>query len=400
MSKKYLLQWLDLIVSQTFDPRKSEPGAITVEQTRSITEKVYVETYEIQARLKNQVFKLNKEKQIRLFISKYHSALVILLDDIMNNKNNIAFDKPHINQARDLIISSLDELLSFIENRFSAYLALDNYVPATYLSVSKKELRFKLDTIRDDLENVIEDKRVTEIVFGNLYSFFNSKRHRQVTFREVFYRKELVQELERLKDSSSVLGMHTAIHELLVYMNFNSNVYMNYYTEMVIEEMNDIKVPDIIAQRLKVLSAELNKLYSNKNASLYPNSEDLKTVLNVWFSNQISNILSGKQEIILSLRQSSAPGNQISQNKPKAKVLCMLPADQIALILRGADELQILKARSMSEVFKTIVPYLSTPNKAELSYDSMRSKSYAAEDKDKEVVIELLQRLIGKIKGY
>jgi hypothetical protein len=54
----------------------------------------------------------------------------------------------------------------------------------------------------------------------------------------------------------------------------------------------------------------------------------------------------------------------------------------------------------MNEVFKTIVPHLSTPYKENLSYDSMRSKSYVAETRDKEIVIETLEKMIKKIKGY
>ena len=54
----------------------------------------------------------------------------------------------------------------------------------------------------------------------------------------------------------------------------------------------------------------------------------------------------------------------------------------------------------MNEVFKTIVPHLSTPYKENLSYDSMRSKSYVAETRDKEIVIETLHQIIEKVKRY
>jgi hypothetical protein len=82
------------------------------------------------------------------------------------------------------------------------------------------------------------------------------------------------------------------------------------------------------------------------------------------------------------------------------KVLCKLSTDQTALLLRASDELKILIAKSMNHVFKTIVPFLSTPNKADLSYDSMRSKSYVAEERDKKIVIETLERMIKQIKEY
>ena len=94
------------------------------------------------------------------------------------------------------------------------------------------------------------------------------------------------------------------------------------------------------------------------------------------------------------------PKQKDSEEKQKQKVLCVLSTDQTGLILRASDELRILVAKSMSEVFKTIVPHLSTPYKEELSYDGMRSKSYVAEERDKQIAIETLERIIRKIKEY
>lgn len=86
--------------------------------------------------------------------------------------------------------------------------------------------------------------------------------------------------------------------------------------------------------------------------------------------------------------------------KQQAKVLCNLSTDQTALVLRAADELRILQARSMRNVFKMITPHLSTPHKKDLSYDAMRVSAYKAEDKDKQIAIAKLKKMIEKIKGY
>lgn len=84
----------------------------------------------------------------------------------------------------------------------------------------------------------------------------------------------------------------------------------------------------------------------------------------------------------------------------KHKVLCTLSADQIALILRAADESQILKARSMNAVFKFIIPYLSTPHKENLSAAAVRSKAYNPEEADRDAAVDALQKIIKKIQGY
>ncbi len=82
------------------------------------------------------------------------------------------------------------------------------------------------------------------------------------------------------------------------------------------------------------------------------------------------------------------------------KIICELSIDQIGIILKAADDIKLIVSRSLSQVFKSIVPYLSTPNKTELSWDSMRSNSYHPEESDKEAAIAALEKLIRKIRDY
>ena len=87
------------------------------------------------------------------------------------------------------------------------------------------------------------------------------------------------------------------------------------------------------------------------------------------------------------------------KNKPQ-KLLCELSVDQMALLLRSAEDLKIIKSRSINSLFKTIVPHLFTPNQKDISPDSMRSKSYVAETRDKEIAIQTLEKMIKRIKEY
>lgn len=87
-------------------------------------------------------------------------------------------------------------------------------------------------------------------------------------------------------------------------------------------------------------------------------------------------------------------------NRDRQKVLCTLSADQIALILRAADESQVLKARSMNAVFKLIIPFLSTPHRESLSAAAVRSKAYNPEEADRDAAVEALHRIVKKIQGY
>jgi len=83
-----------------------------------------------------------------------------------------------------------------------------------------------------------------------------------------------------------------------------------------------------------------------------------------------------------------------------SKLLCKLSADQIGIILKAADDTKTVLASSMSVIFRSVVPYLSTDKNKNLSWDSMRKSTYHIEQSDKDVAIATLEKLILKIKGY
>ena len=89
-----------------------------------------------------------------------------------------------------------------------------------------------------------------------------------------------------------------------------------------------------------------------------------------------------------------------SQPTVVSKLLCKLSADQIGVILKAADDTKVVLASSMSIVFRSIVPFLSTEKIKNLSWDSMRKSTYHIEQTDKDVAIATLEKLILKIREY
>jgi hypothetical protein len=86
--------------------------------------------------------------------------------------------------------------------------------------------------------------------------------------------------------------------------------------------------------------------------------------------------------------------------KQSFKVLCALSVDQLGILLKAADEAKVVLSRSLSMVFKTIVPFLSTDQKKEISWESMRSGSYHPERVDKDAAIAVLEKMIRLIREY
>src|SRR3970282_1262458 len=145
MNQTYLLEWLDLLVTFTLNPSKTDVNTITIVQSEAIIEKTIEQALLIQSQLKIKIFSLNNEKKIKITVENYYSSTIILLDTVMEISQNIEFERLDLKEVINTLITCFNELLSFIETRFSNYLTLDMRVPATYLAVSKKKLKQRID---------------------------------------------------------------------------------------------------------------------------------------------------------------------------------------------------------------------------------------------------------------
>jgi len=221
--------------------------------------------------------------------------------------------------------------------------------------------------------------------------------HHSCTFQEMFYIRDLCRELERLEPSDES-NIYTVLDELLIYLNFNSSSYIENLIYRIAVQIDNFEQRNERMERLlynqkifKQLHRRPDVIFNAKDVGIYQQVEN-------WFSQEIFYL--EKQSHFSFDSQKTETSNRITKNKETQKIVTNLSVDQMALILRAADDLRIITARSLSSVFKNIAPHLSTPNQENISYDSMRSKSYSAESRDKEIVIGTLQQMIKRINEY
>jgi hypothetical protein len=403
MTQPYLLEWLDAMVTLNLNPRRDNFKALTQQQSKEIMEKAVLETQLIQSRMTVQVFSLTKEKQIKVLIGNYHSSLVSLWDSLMLIEKT---NDPEQNSHRKVIstlLCCLDELVNFMESRFEQFLSPDARMPALYAASVKKKLKKKIGLLSVSPQFQSSGKAASEIVFSELYRFANSSKNEKITFRDVLYRKQLVKKLESLKLNDRENTPYNDLDEVLIHLNFNSPLYLNYLTGLLSANVNEPGSLKEKRERLLLYSKELGQIYTNSTISLYKNYPDLNTLIHQWFEQELL-FLEKKQQLVpqedpaaLKIENPAVPKPTV---KGEDKVTCRLSTDQTALILRASQELNVLVSKSMNQLFKKIVPYLSTANKSNLSYDAMRSKAYSVEERDREIVIETLKKIIKCIEEY
>lgn len=400
MIKVYPLEWLDSLILQTFNPKNTVVNSISESDLILISATILKECDTIQIQLKNEVFSLHKKRQIRLLVRKYHSTLIFLLDTVIENRKSEGFQNPNLSNIIETIINTLDELLSFVESRFSAYLSLDERVPITYLIVCRNELELRLEQLKSKIITNEDNRTVLEIVLIFFYKLLKSEPGNKITYRQICYQKELLKKLNAFKEITNSSTIYSSLDELLIELNFNSVTYINYLISRIVESLNSCQTKTEKLSKLLLFFKEFNQLYSNEKMMLESSQQNIKGVLHNWFIHEIDYL---KKEIKYSSDLQNGTTSTQSDSiatQVENKIECILSTDQMGLILRATDESRVLKTRSMSQVFKTIVPHLSTPFKKDLSYQSVRSKSYNAEERDKEIAIQTLEKIIKKIKTY
>lgn len=401
MNQTYLLEWLDSVVTLNLNPKKSALSNLTPLESKAIINKAAEETQFIQTQFTVRVFSLSKEKHIKVLVKNYHSALIGLWDQLIVINKSIETERKDLKEVTTALLAALDELLNFLESRFARFISLDSKIPVSYLSISYKKIKLRIDKLRTSLHFEPNEKMLAEIVFKTLYCFANAKENKKVTFREMLYYKELLGELESLKINKREDLIHTDLMQALIYMNFNSKLFINFYTQAVSMKISEFEQGSDRIGWLLLYAKELNQIAANAAAALNADHPNLKKALLDWFKQEI-NFLKKKENLKTAVCFPYENKKLSQQNpvSPEEKILCRLSTDQTALILRACQELEILVSKSMNQVFKTIVPFLSTPFKKNLSFDSMRSKAYVAEERDKEIAVETLQRIIKQIREY
>jgi len=397
MQGSYALEWLDTLVNVTLNPKRMESTSLTSQQTELIVQTLNKERDELTSLLKTKVLVINNVQEIELMIRQYHAALIILHDKA-NENYNLLEEAIELSLACKAVLTCLEELLSFIEATYFHFLGLDERVPITYLTGTRKDLKIRIDRLNVKLFRKVGDKTLSHIIFEALTNFTNGDPDRHVTFREVLYKKDLVKGLEEIARTKPEQKTDKAINELLIYRNFNKKAYLKYFTEKIADRLNTCEP---VMEKLDLLHfsyKEFKQMYRKPNVKLNPNYDDIEDVVGNWFSEEINYF--EKKFQYQSSQIDDRTGFIQNRTGEKVKVKLALNADQIALLLRAFVEVGILYVQSINLVFKTIIPFVSSIKQDSLSWESMRKRSYTAEDKDKKAVISILEKAIVYVKKY
>lgn len=398
----YIFEWIDSLITKVVNPDLNRLVRLDDGEMEELSLKLLEESVRLKSQIRNQLFTITKHNKKMILVSQYHSTLTLLFNQILRYKKENLNSENHFEKIFLLIQASLEELLTFIESHYATHINPAEKVSVNCYDAIKEEVKGRLSRLKTGLNEEQLQNPTIEIVLKRLQKFTESdfSGHRS-SYRTIFYKKDLMKGLEELQWNAATHEEFSQLDKLLIYLNFNSKAYIKLLIASLKEKADESANTMEKLSKLQFYQKAFKQIHPKPKTILNPHYYSLNLIINNWFKQEIGYL---KETIYMGSEHWSVktPGKLGKEQSSKArqKIKCELSSDQIALILKAADESKLLVASSLSEVFKTIVPFLSTPKKEELSPNAMRVRTYNIEDRDKEIAIESLQLLITKIKQY
>lgn len=394
----YILEWIDLLISQTLNPLTEDFESLTAEWFRAIYPKISKESTRLQLLITQQVFSAKKPSRRNYIVQRYHSTLTLLLSQLNHYQNGEKFKNKELQDILVRLQHCIQNVLYYIENRYAAHLSHEEQIST--LHFKSLQAAFAKDITFLKAKFMGYSHPALNIVFKILDRFTaGTYEDHKITYRAVSYKKALIKGLKELQFAGKQQQQLSEIDRLLIYLNFNSKTYINHLITGFSEKVITLNHSEDGIRALRFHFKTFRQIKAKPGLKFNPHYYDIDTVVSNWFQQELDFYKEFTQYSppLQTSRQDSDVKRPVA---PRAKILCNLSTDQIALILRSADEAKVLQARSLNEIFKTIVPFLSTPRKEELSSQGVRSRMYNVEENDKKVAIDTLERMIEKIQSY
>lgn len=368
------------------------------ESWKSIAE---AENKRIKKALVNEIFSLKKEGHIEMYIQRHQQELIRLKDHLLSyfptEEPSHIGEKPNdektlINLYRT-IYNCLRDLLTFIETYFSKYFNQEAKVPDSCRLAAMQDLRKTIASSRTRLNAKEADKKLLDMIFHPLLEFVKDSKETTISYKYLFYLKELDKELRDLSRSDfQKRKLNKQIINSLLYLNFNSHGLLTYCTQAIKEEYQQ---HDTLAGQLESLAfvyKNISQTQVKPSFSYKPKSKSLKNSLIEWVDEEISFLEKRRQlSLNFSVRQSQSPQQDIKLNTS-------LSVPQLAYLLKVFVETGIIQNKNQQEIIRFVSGGFRTKKAETVSADSLRSKFYNIEDNTRNTVKDILINMLNHVR--
>ena len=232
---KYELDILESIIQDTVDSQ-----GISKKQFKLWKKTVQVESGRIKKALVREVFSLQNDQCIELYIQNHQTALISLSDKVFENMDHSSgintcenSGDPLVFNLQKLIYQQIDSILSFLKSYFGNYFNHNDKIPEQYRLVAQKELREQNRLLYHQLKSE-KNCPLLDIAFYPIKQFHESDK--AISFQRLIYLKELIQVINHSCLSCSGDTINCTLKTNLIYLNFNNYRFFSFLTQEITRE--------------------------------------------------------------------------------------------------------------------------------------------------------------------
>ncbi|MGM8361835.1 hypothetical protein ACSV4D_07980 [Flavobacterium sp. ARAG 55.4] len=342
-------------------------------------------------RIKETISSLTSRDKIQYYIQKKQINTQCLLSKLASKikpeticdlykicYNNIELD------CLKLTYQSVEKLIRYLEIEHYQYLDKNGKAPYKTILETGKKIAPQYKQICSYCNQSQPDAKIVNIINDNLSKIIEPQLSYTVTYEELNYTIEFTTKLLQLinsKEDANFLITH------LLLLNFNSFDFFDYYTDIIIKDLE--KQPSEIGQ-IKLLYKYLkstNQKQLHIQSKLIHNLPSTKEQIVAWIEEEIHYL---NQKRLLEPYQPVKRENQ----EVNDKIQTGLSVPQLSYFFGLLIQTGIIQPKTQRAVFRFIANNFRTKITETISVDSINSKYYNVETATKmavrEKIIELL----------
>ena len=396
MEETNVLEWLEDLIETRINPAKTNVNQLSEQQIKSMLQTFELKKHILQSHLRNLVRHPSHPGQQHVKQGRLGRTIRALQESAYNHYQSPLIVSDPAKTLYLAITEGLGELIVFLEVKAKPSVDLDQTILLPYLESCRALLTTRTNEIKPLLIERIGDAGLLQLL---LESFQDLTLHRPLpyTFRDLHYRKALVNALDTLLRQPGQSLLDQQAIALLVYYNFNKKIFASYYTALVAKNMESAGFESRRFELLLFEYKNFKQLPKKPSVRLTSASPDLKKMIGRWFSHEIS-FFKNKARWIA---QAERPGGHAGENLPTdSKIKLGMSVDQIAVLIRVLLDCGVVRDISTSELCRQVSVWIRTEKAEHISADSLRRKVSSPEDRDKKHMLVLFEKLCASLKQF
>lgn len=245
MALHYELELLEELISITLHPKNLSNESFVKNNSNEWLRVAGAEIERIKKRLKAGLLACKKEKS-RLTYIRQHQVGIVNLQDLLyqylsslNTNNPFTLKKTAAKlQLFQQLTVLLDDVLFFFDRHFNPIFKDEQTLAVTSALEFQNAAIEKLKAIKPVLLSFSPDHQLPDLVIEIISALCNNLHIEKITMPQLNYLSHLLQKLETIHQYIAV-GYYPVLTQLLIHINFNSPLFVNYLLQTILKEIND-----------------------------------------------------------------------------------------------------------------------------------------------------------------